>query len=293
MMNAGLKGLNEVRTSGKRGRPRKKAELLTHEEELYYLRRAGNGDGEAMDVLVRRNIGLVGKVAQKYTRRALLAGMDFDDLMQEGKIGLIRAIRKFDCGSGFRLSTYSVWWIRQAIDRAVMNSGIIRIPIHEDIRMRKFAIKKRKTEAGGEEDASFEKIARNAGFTGERARNLKSALNTRRCSSLEGTVARTDGLDRKLERKDLVEDTSPTPEEEAHRESRGLVLAEILSELSENERTVLKRRFGTANCGEMETLETVGKVLGLTRERVRQIEVRALDRALKIAKKKGLTIGDI
>jgi RNA polymerase primary sigma factor len=240
--------------------------LLTPREERELARRKDEGDEAAKRRLIECNLRLVMSITRNYTK----AGVPLLDLIQEGNLGLIRAVEKFDYKLGFKLSTYATWWIRQAVTRALADQGrTIRLPVHVAEQTRKVLRARRILAQKLNRDPEIPEIAKEAGFTPERVQELLELIEDP--VSLETPVGDGDSV-----YSDLIEDTkSDQPDTATAKMLRSRELAGALRRLSPRMRRVLTLRFGLD--GENpQTLEQVGVGLGITRERVRQLESRAL-----------------
>jgi RNA polymerase primary sigma factor len=240
--------------------------LLTREEERELARRKDEGDEEAKRRLIEANLRLVMSITRHYTR----AGVPLLDLIQEGNLGLIRAVEKFDYRLGFKLSTYATWWIRQSITRALADQGrTIRLPVHVAEQVRRLMRARRQLTQTLNRDPTLAELSRESGFPEERVADLLDLVEDP--VSLETPVGDGESL-----YGDLIEDTaSERPDQETANKLRGSELARALRRLHPRMRHVLELRFGLAGA-EPKTLEQVGEGLGITRERVRQLEARAL-----------------
>jgi RNA polymerase primary sigma factor len=240
--------------------------LLTATEERELARRKDEGDEAAKRRLIEANLRLVMSITRNYTK----AGVPLLDLIQEGNLGLIRAVEKFDYRMGFKLSTYATWWIRQAVTRALADQGrTIRLPVHVAEQVRRVMRARRVLGQKLNRDPTIDELAGESGFPAKRVEELLELVEDP--VSLETPVGDGESL-----YADLIEDVhSDQPDETTAKRLRTAELAEALEHLNPRMRRVLALRFGLEDA-KPQTLEEVGSVLGITRERVRQLEARAL-----------------
>ena len=241
--------------------------LLTNEQEMEYSIKAAEGDEESKRILAESNLRLVVSIAKRYVGRGLL----FLDLIQEGNIGLMKAVEKFDYDKGFKFSTYATWWIRQAITRALADQArTIRVPVHMVETINKMARIQRQMTLELNREPSEEEIAKKMGISVEKVREVIKI--SQEPVSLETPIGEED--DSHLS--DFIKDkSSMSPEEYATNEILKEEIKNVLMTLQEREQEVLELRFGLVD-GTCHTLEEVGKRFNVTRERIRQIEAKAL-----------------
>lgn len=258
--------------------------LLTAEEEVYYARLIQKGDKKARAKMIESNLRLVVKIARRYYNR----GLEFLDLVEEGNLGLLRAVEKFDPERGFRFSTYATWWIRQTIERAIMNqTRTVRLPIHVVRELNSYLSAARELMKTQEREPSYKDIAEALNKPIEDVQQMME-LNER-VLSLDTMVTNESNSGPGRPLLDALADKHKTdPAELLADERLSENLTECLDQLNEKQREVLSRRFGLGGY-DRQTLEEVGEAIGLTRERVRQIQMNALKTLREIMQARGIT----
>jgi RNA polymerase sigma factor (sigma-70 family) len=262
----------------------RRSTLLTFKQEQQLGKRVMAGDEQARQQMIESNLRLVISIGKRYIHR----GFPFSDIVEEGNLGLIKAVEKFNYKRGFRFSTYASWWIRQYIERAIINQGkLVRLPVHVVERLNRYLNRvEGLVQALGREPTS-EEVAQKMKTTEEEVIDLKQIVRT--TCSLDSPI--NDRADTFL--RDVIEDPMcASPADTAEGVMRRTEMMAWVKELPEKEQTVIVSRFGLDG-SEARTLEEIGREMGLTRERVRQIEMNALGHLRHTIERKTLTQSDL
>ncbi|MEE9615086.1 MAG: RNA polymerase sigma factor RpoD/SigA [Thermodesulfobacteriota bacterium] len=257
----------------------RKFPVLSAAEERDLAGKIAGGDQEARKKMIEANLRLVVSIA----KRRMYRGLPLQDLIEEGNIGLIKAVERFDGTRGCKFSTYATYWIRQAVERAIINQGkVVRLPIHVTTDINRMSKARRELKRTLEREPAEEELAGKMGVSGRYVRKLSTVI--RKECSLDAVAC--EDCDQTLLDK-LKDETFPAPFEYIGVEQRGVQIRAWLDLLECSEKEVISMRFGLD--GEPMTLEAVGKRFGVTRERIRQIETKALSKLRAIVKEKEIT----
>lgn len=245
----------------------KKVPLLTSVEEKVLSRKIARGDSSARKKMIEANLRLVVNIAKRYLNR----GLPLQDLIEEGNIGLIKAVERFNSSKGCKFSTYATYWIKQAVERAITNqAGIVRLPIHVNADMMRLTKASTEIKRAFNREPSVDELSKKTGLSGRYVKKL-NMINMKSCSLDAGLNGDSD-----LSPMDKIEDERfPAPFVRLEAEKRRGLISSWLGMLDSNERKIIEMRFGLLK-DDPRTLDSIGKTFGVTRERVRQIEVKAL-----------------
>ena len=262
----------------------RKTPLLTFEQEQELAKRIAKGDLEARAKMIEANLRLVVAIGKKYINR----GLQFSDIIEEGNLGLIRAVEKFQYERGFKFSTYASWWIKQSIERAIVNqTRTIRLPVHIAEIVNSYMRATRQLTQSLGRDPQIEEIAKKMKVTVDKVRSISQVV--RETYSLDMLI----GDQEEDTLKDILQDTnSVSPAAVSDDIRRKEHIDEWLQQLSVSERKVIELRFGLVD-GEPKTLDSIGKEFGITRERVRQIETQALNKLRIITRRKKIDLEEM
>jgi RNA polymerase sigma factor (sigma-70 family) len=262
----------------------KKLPLLTFEQEQALAKRVAEGDLEARSKMIEANLRLVVSIGKRYIAR----GLPFSDIIEEGNLGLIRAVEKFDYKRGLKFSTYASWWIKQAIERAITNQAwTIRLPVHVSEEFYRYTRTVKKLKQQLRRDPYPEEIGKAMRISIEKVRMFSQV--SRETHSLD-VIVMADGDETFKDY--LADDHTPSPESDCDALYRRKQIDQWIFELTAAERRVIELRYGL-NDESPWTLNSIGKRFGITRERVRQIEKKAMDRIRKLAEMKNMELSDV
>jgi RNA polymerase sigma factor (sigma-70 family) len=258
--------------------------LLTFEQEQALAKKVSEGDLEARSKMIEANLRLVVSIGKRYIAR----GLPFSDIIEEGNLGLIRAVEKFDYKRGLKFSTYASWWIKQAVERAITNQArTIRLPVHVSEEFYRYTRTEKKLKQQLRRDPYPEEIGHAMRISIEKVRMFSQV--SRETHSLD-VIVMDDGDETFKDY--LADDHTPSPETECDVLSRRRQIDQWISELTTAERRVIELRYGLIDDSPW-TLNSIGKRFGITRERVRQIEKKAMDRIRKLAQMRDMELSDV
>lgn len=262
----------------------RKGTLLTADQEKALAKRIEAGDEKARQRMIESNLRLVVSIGKRY----IYMGLPFSDIIEEGNIGLMKAVEKFQYRKGFRFSTYASWWIRQAIERAIINqSKLIRLPVHAVEKLNNYLSTVEQLMNDLQREPRYGEIAKKMGISEEEVCDIKQLIN--KTYSLDTPIAGRE----EIALKDIIKDnTQVSPSVTTERIKMREEIFQWLETLKEKERRVIILRFGLDG-GEPMTLSEIAKVIGLTRERIRQIEMAAISKLRTIIKKESTPPGEI
>ena len=259
--------------------------LLTAEEEIELSKRVHDGDDNARQHMIQTNLRLVVKISRRYLNR----GLALADLIEEGNLGLMRAVEKFDAVHGCRFSTYATWWIRQAIERAIMNqSRTIRVPVHVAKELNSVLKHANQLRTLLGKEPTEDEIAEAIGIPVERVQTLiRTTVTTESADALQY------GSDSISIYEVTADEQADAPGDRMETDCRNDMLEQWMEKLTEQEREVVRMRYGLGGFGEVQTLEMIGQHMNVTRERIRQIQVKALKKLRLIVKRDDISLEEI
>jgi RNA polymerase primary sigma factor len=256
--------------------------ILKKEEEYDLVFRAQNGDKEARDLMIKSNLGLVINVAKRFVGR----GLSFEDIVEEGNLGLMKAVDKFQPKKGFRFSTYAMWWIRQSIERGILNSGrLIRLPIHVSENLFKFSRAVKELKKNNEREPILKEIANHIGMDEDKVEKILTSISN--IYPIDLPISQGEEEQNLTLSNIIKEDEEKTSPYEILTNIETLeLLNKWLLSLHDNERKIIILRYGL-NHEKSKTLNEIGLIFNLTKERIRQIEVKSISKLKKMAEESG------